>query len=181
MRKLMLLRHAKSDWHSDVEADYDRPLNRRGQKAITKLAKAMRARGIRPVFTLSSPARRAYQTVTELHDALGIGQEAIHYLPELYLADIDRLLEVVVQYPEPDIMIVGHNPGLEDLLTYLCGSVVPRTVSGKLLPTASLAVILLPDDWTPASAGGARLEQLLRPKELEEETVTHAIPEEADT
>lgn len=180
MRRLMLLRHAKSDWHSDVEADYDRPLNRRGLKAINKLAKAMHAHGIRPRFTLSSPARRAYQTVTELHDALEIRQEAIHYLPELYLADVDRLLDVIVQNPQPDIMIVGHNPGLEDLLTHLCGDGVPRTVSGKLLPTGSLAVISLPDDWTPASGRG-RLERLLRPKELENEPAPREIPEEADT
>ncbi len=169
MRRLILLRHAKSDWHSDAEKDFDRPLNRRGQKSIRRIAKAMRTRGIQPQATLSSPARRADQTVTELYGALEIRCDTIHYLPELYLADRKQLLHIIEQDQRQDLMIVGHNPGLEALLIFLCGDGISRSNTGKLLSTASLAVVLLPDDWTHKPRGQSILQTLLRPKELETE------------
>jgi len=171
----MLLRHAKSDWHSDTETDYDRPLNHRGQKAIRKIAMAMRTSGIQPRLTLSSPARRAYQTVTRLYDALKIGHQTIHYLPDLYLADLNPLLQIVEQNQQADLMIVGHNPGLEELLVFLCGDGLPRTESGKLFPTASLAIISLPEGRTADIGGKAILDCLLRPKEIDSERTAQAV------
>jgi len=169
MRRLILLRHAKSDWHGNAETDYDRPLNRRGQKAIQLIAKTMRTQGIQPRTTLSSPARRAAQTVTELYDALETEPNNVDYLPELYLADRNQLLQIIERDQRQDLMIVGHNPGLEALLLFLCGNAVPRTNTGKLFPTASLAVVRLPDDWSRDLSGQLELEALLRPKELESE------------
>ena len=182
MRRLMLLRHAKSDWHSDAETDYDRPLNHRGHKAIRKIAKVMRAHGIRPRQTVSSPARRAYQTVTDLYNVLKLGQDTIHYLPELYLADLEGLRQIVEDNQQPDLMIVGHNPGLEELLAFLCGDEIPCTDTGKLLPTASLAVVTLPDGRIRDMAGKARIDHLLRPKEInfEGDIEPRPVPEETD-
>ncbi len=169
-RKLLLLRHAKSSRDSDVLDDFERPLARRGVKGTSSIAGWMRNREMFPDFIITSPAVRAQQTTWRICDLLALPAEAAHPDQRLYLADPATLFEVLAGIPVTVRlpMLVGHNPGLDELLRYLCGDdELPRTTSGKLMSTATIAVIELPEDWNALSVQCGRLIELVRPKELE--------------
>lgn len=164
----MLLRHAKSDWDSAAGGDFARPLAKRGRVTAKRMGAWMRQHDIAPDYLISSPAVRARETVSRLCDALRIDAAQVRYEDRLYLADVDALLSILRGCPQEaeSVMLVGHNPGLEDLLTYLCGEDVPSAAAGKLLPTAALARITLPDDWRSLQRNSGRIIAVTRPKEL---------------
>jgi phosphohistidine phosphatase len=168
MRTLILLRHAKSNWGSGAAGDFARPLAKRGRMAAKKMGEWMRRHNIVPEYVISSPAVRARETAVRLRDALRMDAAHVLYEERLYLADVDALLNVLRDCPQEaqSVMLVGHNPGLEELLTYLCGGDVPAGTDGKLLPTAALAQIMLPDNWQGLKRKSGRLIAVTRPKEL---------------
>ena len=168
-RELLLLRHAKSAWDTGVVDDFDRPLAKRGLKDAPRMGAWMLQQGIHPDYIVSSPAQRAKQTIFLVCDSDGIPQEKIHWDKRVYMADVSTLLAVLADSPRADkrVLLVGHNPGLDELLVYLCGKDLPRTASGKLMTTAGLARIELPDDWNGLSSHCGTLLNLVRPKELE--------------
>jgi phosphohistidine phosphatase len=102
--------------------------------------------------------------------AMGIDVRGIQREPALYEAGLDALLAVLAGCPPQPrrVMLVGHNPGLEELLVYLADEPVPLPADGKLLPTATLARLALPDDWRGLHAGSARLLSITRPGEMPE-------------
>ena len=167
MKTLMLLRHAKSDWGAAAD-DFARPLAKRGRAAAKKMGEWMRRHDIVPDHVISSPAARARETAQSLSELLPLDASRLFYEERLYLADVDALLDVLRDCPTmaKSVMLIGHNPGLEQLLTHLCGEDVPSSASGKLLPTASLAQIALPDNWQGLKSGSGRLIAVTRPKEL---------------
>ena len=128
----------------------------------------MKRHGIEPDCLISSPAARARETASILCGALRIDAARVLYEDRIYLADIDELLNILSACPREmeSVMLVGHNPGLEDLLTFLCGDEVPTSANGKLLPTASLAQISLPDSWRNLRRNSGQLIAITRPKEL---------------
>jgi phosphohistidine phosphatase len=165
-KQLYIFRHAKSSWDSGASDDFSRPLNKRGEKDVPRMGKWMRREGLVPEHVISSPAMRARQTAVDLCQAMGSDTNAIHFEQNLYLADVDTLVEVIATAPEEanSIMLVGHNPGLEELVEYL----VPETVElfhGKLLPTATLCIIEL-NSWQTVSRGCGQLLKIMRPKQL---------------
>jgi phosphohistidine phosphatase len=164
----MLLRHAKSDWGSGAADDFARPLAKRGRAAAKKMREWMRRHDIVPVRVVSSPAARARETARALCELPLLDASRVSYEDRLYLADLEELLGVLRDCPKgvKSVMLIGHNPGLEQLLTYLCGEDVPTSSNGKLLPTAALAQIALPDDWRSLKSGEGRLIAVTRPKEL---------------
>ena len=168
MRTLMLLRHGKSDWDSGIAGDFERPLAKRGRLAVKRMGTWMRHNDISPDYLICSPAERARATVVILCDSLGIEAAHVRYEDRLYLADVDELLQIVRHTPPEvkSVMLVGHNPGFEDFLRYLCGDELPTSDNGKLLPTASLAQITLPNDWGNLRRDAGRLVAITRPKEL---------------
>lgn len=167
-RELLILRHAKSDWGTPGLGDFDRPLNGRGKEDAPRVGRWIAAQGLQPDYVVSSPAHRARSTARKVARQCGFRRSAIDYRPRLYLADLPALLGVLRGAPElaQRVMLVGHNPGLEMLLLYLAGH-VPEPADGKLLPTATLARLALPADWSELESGCGRLLELVRPRGLE--------------
>jgi phosphohistidine phosphatase len=161
MKSLLLLRHAKSSWDDPTLRDIDRPLKKRGVKAARRIGEFMRKRRVRPELVLSSPSRRTVQTVEIVVDAAGLDLEP-RYDERIYQAGSAALLEIVSQLEDSvsGVLLVGHNPGLEDLLERLTNEVQP-------VPTAALArVSLRIKRWSDVQTARGKLEWIVRPKEL---------------
>lgn len=161
MKTLFLLRHAKSSWADAGQPDFARPLNERGQKAAPLVGRFMRRENLLPDLVLSSPATRARETIT-LVAAAGKFSCEVRYDERIYEASLARLLEIVMQLEEGAgaVLLVGHNPGMEELVLHLTGE-------QQHMPTAALACITLNiEKWSKARAGNGHLERLIRPKEL---------------
>ena len=168
MKTLLLLRHAKSSWDDPTLQDFDRPLNERGKSAAPLMGRWMRKEKLQPDLVLSSPAERARQTITLVMEAarfqLGLYKfnAEVQYDERLYGASAAELLERIKQI-EPNVnqaMLVGHNPGLEDLIDTLTGE-------AEHMPTAALACVdLNVEKWDQVRQGGGRLKWLVKPKEL---------------
>jgi len=165
-RDLLLLRHAKSDWQAVYESDLSRPLSARGRRAARAMGRWMQENQIHQDVIYTSPSTRTRQTLELL--AAEIVLADIHVVNDLYHADLDTLLSILSNAPAraQRVMLVGHNPGLEDLLLYLTADDLDET-EGKLFPTATLAEIELPHDWQALRSGSGRLRTLVRPRELD--------------
>jgi phosphohistidine phosphatase len=166
-RRLLVLRHAKSDRGAGALDDFDRPLSKRGKKDAPRVGEWLKAQGLAPDCILSSPAVRARDTCRAVVDALGIAREGVVFDDRLYLAPPETLLEVLATAPAKagTVLLVGHNPGLDGLVEYLAADPPARTASGKLMTTAALAWFETDDPWQRLGAGGAVLVALVRPKE----------------
>jgi phosphohistidine phosphatase len=138
MKTLLVLRHAKSSWKDDSLADHDRPLNKRGKRDASRMGKLVKDEDLVPGLILSSTALRAQSTVELFVEACGFEDE-IQLSRVLYAAGpeayIDALNQVSGGYDR--VMVVGHNPGLEELVEALTGE-------AESMPTAALARIDLP-------------------------------------
>ncbi len=162
MKTLLVLRHAKSSWKHAETSDHDRPLNKRGKRDAPRMGRLVAERGLRPDVIVSSTARRARWTADEVAQHSGY-EGTVQLERHLYLASPDEIVDVVrnVAGAAERVMVVGHNPGLEDLVSRLAGR--PET-----LPTAALAEISLPirswKDLAVSSAG--TLSGVWRPREL---------------
>ena len=162
MKILYLLRHAKSSWGDPGLADFERPLNGRGRRAAPLVAEFMREKGIRPGLVVSSPAVRARQTAELVAGAAGV-DAPIRFDERIYEAHPLDLLKVVREADESVavLMLVGHNPGLEELTARLSGE-------RERLPTAALVRIeLRADGWPQVEEDCGRLEWVVRPRELD--------------
>jgi phosphohistidine phosphatase len=166
--ELLLLRHAKSDWAVDMD-DFSRPLKKRGRRAAKRVGCWLREQHLLPDTIFSSPATRALTTAQRVCRQLDIDESAIVCDPRIYEADAQALLSVLNSCGhERRVLLVGHNPGLEDLLLKLVPHSVPLSVNGKCLPTAALAQLSFEGDWAELAEGGAKLMTLIRPDSLPE-------------
>jgi phosphohistidine phosphatase len=167
-RHLLVLRHAKSDWNSGADSDFDRPLAKRGIKDAPLMGRWMKKHNIVPGYIVSSPALRAKQTIEAVAKELGITKDKIHFDDNIYAASLNTLLNILAACPKASksILLVGHNPGLDDLVEYLCGNELGYTKSGKLMTTAALAQIAMPEHWDSLPRHCAGLIAITRPKEL---------------
>lgn len=158
MKTLFLLRHAKSSWKDESIPDVQRPLNSRGRKGSETISEILKQKKVTPDLILSSTAVRARETLDIILRLAKLRGE-VRYDERVYEATVDRLLEVVTQIEKgvQSAMIVGHNPGLENLLTAL-------TKETKPMPTAALAKITFKiSNWTDTIKGGS-LEWVITPK-----------------
>jgi phosphohistidine phosphatase len=163
-RQLLILRHAKSSWDTAAATDFDRPLNPRGLKDAPRMGRWLRQQGLVPDWVLSSPAERARTTALLVCHELSVSQECLHWEPRIYEATTGDLLAVLSDCPAAakTVLLVGHNPGLETLLQYLCDP-IHLPPDGKLLPTATVARLKMPADWSELQPGAARLLGITRP------------------
>jgi phosphohistidine phosphatase len=161
MKTLLLLRHAKSDWAQPGLADFSRPLNKRGIKAAPLMGRFARKRHLRPDLVLSSPAERARQTATRFIEAIGLPLD-LRFDERIYEANWARLLEIIQQLDETSttVLMVGHNPGMEDLLLNLSG------VNRHMATAAFARIDLKVENWASVVPGCGQLEWLVKPKEL---------------
>jgi phosphohistidine phosphatase len=168
-RELLILRHAKSDWDADAASDFERPLAKRGKRDAPRVGEWLYREGLVPNLVVSSPAERARQTAVKVCKAMDYEKSEIRWEDDLYAADVKRLLGVLARCAPGarTVLVVGHNPGLEDLLHYLAGDEVPDPADGKLLPTAAMARLEMPEDWSDLDAGCAQLVGITRPRNLD--------------
>jgi len=161
MKTLFLLRHAKSSWDDPGLADFDRPLNGRGERNAPMMGELMRRKGFEPDVILSSPAERARGTAIAAKKAGGLDGK-IAYDDRIYEASTNTLRKVVSEIDDTckSAMLVGHNPGMEGFVRYLTGD-------DERMPTAALAVIELDiKSWSKIAEGCCTLKKIFRPKEL---------------
>lgn len=174
MKTLTLLRHAKSTWDDPVERDFDRPLNGRGRRAAARIGQWLRDEGLADDgaafdHVRASPAIRVRQTIEGVEDGLRRPLHAV-FEPRIYLASAVTLLDIVQGGGDATrALLIGHNPGLEDLLLLLTPAADPlREVAEVKYPTATLAVLdLAIGDWRDAGSGCATLRHFIRPRDLD--------------
>lgn len=164
---LHLLRHAKSSWDEPGLADHDRPLAPRGRRAAKLIAQHLEWRGIEPELVLCSPAKRTRQTLTRISSAIGEGAD-VRIEPDLYGASAAELLSILngIEGEPGSAMVIGHNPGIEDLAIQLAR---PGPELARLLhkfPTAALATLEFEGPWRELAPSGAALTSFVKPKEL---------------
>ncbi len=156
-RELLLLRHAKASRSPDSGTDYERALTRRGRKDAPRIARWMRTRELVPDCILASPSRRTRETAELLVDELGLAAEMVRWDERVYEADVTTLLDVLGGAPAEArrILLVGHNPGIEDLVRHLGGGTAKEPEKGKFLPPCALAHLRVASGWRELHAGGA--------------------------
>jgi phosphohistidine phosphatase len=174
MRRLMLLRHAKSDWAQPGARDHDRPLTERGRDSAAKMGAYMARHALVPDLVIASTATRVRETLDLLLPAFNIAPKATHD-KRLYDAEAEPLLAVLKEIAKPvhNLLMVGHNPGLAELAALLMasGDVEARQRLIEKFPTAGLAVIdFALDDWGKLHPKAGRLDRFVIPRTLDAET-----------
>jgi phosphohistidine phosphatase len=167
MKRLYLLRHAKSSWDDPALADTNRPLAPRGRRAAKLMASHLRRKGISPELVLCSPSRRTRQTLKRI--APGLGKNAdVRIEPALYAASAATLLDQLHEVPDEvdSVMLIGHNPGIQDLALSLAGAGSESLRVRSKFPTAALATLEHNATWRELVPGGAELVSFAKPKEL---------------
>ena len=170
-RELWLLRHGKSNRNLAVD-DFDRPLKKRGKRAAQSIGAWLQQQRLIPDWIVSSPAKRAISTAKIVQKAIAEDGLDIMQDKRLYQEGFERLKTVLAECPLETrrVLLVGHNPELEDLLINLVGAAnLPDT--DKLLPTAALARLIMPEDWTHLDPGCAKLLSITCAKSLPDEVI----------
>jgi phosphohistidine phosphatase len=167
LRELLLLRHARSDWSVSSD-DFHRPLQLQGKRSAQRMGSWLMQHGLVPDHVVSSPAERASATAAKACKTMAIGTRAIHLDERLYEAGLEGLREVLADCPRQTqrVLLVGHNPGLKQLLAYLLPEKIPAAKDGRVLPTATLARLHMPDDWSRLTPGCAVLAGITRASSL---------------
>lgn len=161
MKTLLLMRHAKSSWADPGQPDFERPLNERGRQTAPVIGRFLVGRSLKPDIVVCSPAERARETAALVLEAAELSP-VVRYDARIYEASAARLLEVAREIAEPaaTALLVGHNPGMEELITLLTGE-------RERMPTAALACVLFDlATWAEVAPQTGRLAWLVRPKEL---------------
>jgi phosphohistidine phosphatase len=167
---LAILRHAKSDWGTPGLADFDRPLNERGRKAARRVGRELQRRKVRFDRVIASPALRVRETLDGLFEGHGEALD-VRFDERIYDARPETLFHLVRTISENvhAPLIVGHNPGLHELVLKLAreDDDLRRKVAAKY-PTAALALIALPAArWDAVEPGTGEIRELILPRELD--------------
>lgn len=174
MKTVCILRHAKSDWGNPDVGDHDRALNERGREAAPKMGAYLKAKKFKPDIVLCSSAKRTRETYDLVKPFVG-ARVPVVFEEGLYLAEVRQLVERL-RWLDDDVgaaMIIGHNPGLEQLANGLSAS--PKTADEEKLhrrmrekfSTCALAVVELPvESWREVKMGVGTLKDFMRPKDL---------------
>ncbi|TCP35782.1 histidine phosphatase family protein [Sphingomonas sp. BK235] len=171
MKTLTLLRHAKSGWDDAVPRDLDRPLNPKGRRAAQAMGREIKAMGLDFDRVLASPAVRVRETIEEAERGLGHAL-APEWDRRLYLASAATLLDLVHEQDEgaETLLLVGHNPGLHELVLALVPDAPGRLrdAVAEKYPTAALAEMTLDvPRWRDLAAGSATLTRFVRPRDVD--------------
>lgn len=158
MKKLFIIRHAKSSWDDPDQDDFDRPLNKRGLKDAPRMGKRLKEKRVTPDIMLSSPAERALATCQAIAYALRFDQSKIKTDKRLYHAHEDRILEVIrglkdsPRDGEEVALIFGHNPGLTEFVNSLLNTTIEN------IPTCGIVAAELPvERWQDVTFGCGKM------------------------
>jgi len=165
IKRLTLLRHAKSSWENPDLNDFDRPLNKRGERDAPLMGRRLKERGFAPDLLLVSPARRARLTGEAIADQLKLDNRQLTFNEHIYLATVSELLVLLrsIADSHQNVLLIGHNPGITDLANYL--------VDGRLenIPTCGIfSVELQIQSWQQLDRAAARLLFYDYPKRIAE-------------
>jgi phosphohistidine phosphatase len=167
-KTLYLLRHAKSSWDDPTLADHDRPLASRGRRASRIVAEHLRGQAIAPSLVLCSSSSRTRETLALI--SAGFDEEGEVQIEERLYATAAGDLLARLHEVEPDVdsvMLIGHNPALQELALSLAGKGVQLERLRDNFPTAALATLVFPAGWRQLGPGVAELVAFVRPRELE--------------
>jgi phosphohistidine phosphatase len=168
LKRLYLLRHAKSSWDDDSLSDRDRPLAPRGRRAAKRLGRYLRDRSVAPEVVLCSPALRTRQTLELIEDGLG-GEPELLIEDDLYGASAEAMLERLqrLRADAVSVLLIAHNPGVQELAVLLARGGKARERVRVHFPTAALAVLdANSDEWAELGPGSATLVDYVAPREL---------------
>jgi len=167
MKRLFLLRHAKSSRKDSGLPDHDRPLAGRGRRASKAMAAYMEEHGVAPALVLCSTATRARQTLDGVAPGLG-GSSEIHIESELYEASAAGLLSRLQRIGDavPSVMLVGHNPSIERLALDLAHGGADLAELDDKYPTGALATLEFDRAWSALEPDTARLVGFVKPRDL---------------
>ncbi len=163
MKKLFIVRHAKSSWDFPELDDYDRPLSKRGKKNAPEMGKRLADKGIIPDKMITSPAKRAAATARRIAEEIEYSRKKIHQEPLLYHGSITDMVNVIKNVGEEvnTLMIFGHNPSLTDLVNFLSKSDIYN------IPTCGIAEIEFNiDSWKGVERGIGKLASFDYPKKV---------------
>lgn len=169
MKTLTLLRHAKSGWDDPELRDHDRPLNGKGERAARTVGRHLRERGDAFDRIVASTAVRVVETLMGFERGYG---RSLHIQNDrrLYLASVPMLIDVIHEQPDDAarVMLVGHNPGMEELTLALAAKSVLRGAVEEKFPTASVAVLTFDvARWQEVEPGTGTLASFVRPRDLD--------------
>jgi phosphohistidine phosphatase len=162
MKKIILARHAKSDWQNDL-SDFARPLNKRGQRDAPKMGIYLAKNYPKPSLIISSPANRALTTAKIIAKAFNYSEQDIIKNEHIYLASVDSLVNIIQNFDDKvnDIMLFGHNPGITLLSTYFTRVFIDN------VPTCGiLGINFNVGKWSEIEKGCGELEFFKYPKNL---------------
>ena len=154
MKRLLLVRHAKSSWKDAEMPDFERPLNKRGERDAPAMGARLASRKVRPDGLISSGALRAITTARALAEAMGYPADRIVVDDGVYGTDAGDLLALIrkVDNAWESVMVVGHNPTMTDLINALTDTIIDN------MPTCGVAEIVFDgDDWAKIDVGAGRV------------------------
>ncbi len=161
MKKLYLVRHAKSSWKYPDLMDIERPLNKRGKRDLPRIGSHLKEMGVYPDLLISSPANRAFTTAKGIAEKLGIHGRDIGIDRDLYHANSRKIASIVENIDDQygSLMLFGHNPGFTDFAEELTGAELYN------VPTCGVVIINLPiKSWQDLKMGAGELEAFIYPK-----------------
>lgn len=171
MKRLYLLRHAKSSPGDPGQDDHARPLNGRGRRAAARIGELLASGGNALDLALCSSAKRTRETLELVLEGLGVPLD-VEIERELYLASSESLLARVRELPDgvANVLLVGHNPGIGELAERLAKRGPAEALAGlrEKFPTAALAILRLEGARWSDAGRGAQLESFVLPRELED-------------
>lgn len=171
MFELMLMRHAKSDWHSHT-ADIDRPLSDRGVQDAVRMGAYLNDANLVPDRMIVSCAQRTQETARLLLNNLPLDKVNILVDKELYLASPETMCDIIELYANDNkisgqrLLILAHNPGMDQLVSYLASTMPPLSDSGKLMTTGAVACFFIDSFEALKKPGQCKLQKLIRPKDI---------------
>lgn len=166
-KELLLLRHGKSDWTNNID-DFNRPLKKRGKTETQKIGVWLAQNNKVPDYVISSPAVRALTTAQKVCKVMGFNSLSLEQNENVYLADYKTLIKVIKSCPSEinRLLVVGHNPGLEELLMLYGHRQLKTPENDNIFPTASLAIFKIDDSWDRLSAKNTHFLNLVRGRDL---------------
>lgn len=165
MKKLILMRHAKSSWAEPMQDDFDRTLNERGKADAPEMGRRLAQKNIQPDLILCSAAKRTHKTARLLAGALGYPEKDIQRELDLYESDARTYMDVIRQISDDrnTVVLIAHNPTITGMVGYLTSSHVPN------MPTAAQAQISFGfSSWKQAAPGTGTLDWFDYPRNPED-------------
>ncbi len=163
---LYIMRHAKSDWSGPQISDFERPINKRGTRNAIRVGQWMNENNHIPQKIISSPALRAKETIELVTEQISkFNLEDLTYEDELYLAGFTQLIEFINTFKDKvqSLMLVGHNPGIENLVNYLCDKSGDKET---IVTTANLFIFKFSSDSFNTAVDIIELVEAIKPREL---------------